>query len=150
MRDDSNLLWALEKIHEVFSYGLVATIACLAIGLTTVPEVLSHAMQPAGVPAYYLFFLFWTTIGFIPISIVCAFGTKYADNGEGLLFTSESIVIIMFGHLFEDLLGIIGSPFWFLKDLFTHNWDSWKIADYVIYLLLVAFFVSGAVLLAIS
>ena len=149
MRDNSNLLWALGKVHEVFSYGLVATITCLIAGLTTITEILSYALQPAGVPAYFLFYLFWATFGFIPISVICAFATKYGDGGEGLLFTSDSIVIIMFGHFFEDLLGMVGSPFWFLKDLFTNNWDSWKIADYFIYLLLIALIASGIVFLVI-
>lgn len=149
MRGNSNILWTLGKIHEVFSYGLVATIACLTTRRTTATEIFSFALQPAGVPEYFLFYLFWTTFGLIPISVFCAFATKYGDGGEGLLFTSDSIVIIMFGHLFEDLLGIVGSPLWFLKDLFTHNWDSWKVLDYLIYLLLIAFIASGIVLLAI-
>lgn len=150
MRDNSNLIWALGKIHEVFSYGLIATIVCLATGLTTTSEIMSHALQPVGIPSYYLFFLFWAVVGFFPVCIICAFGTKYGDGGEGLLFTSDSIVIIIFGHFFEDLLGIVGTPFWFLKDFFTNNWDFWKVADYVIYLLLVTFIVSGVVLLAIA
>ena len=85
-------------------------------------------------------------MGFIPVAVICAFGTKYADNGEGLLFTSDNIVIIMFGHLVEDALGIMGTPFWFLKDVFTHDWDTWKVVDYVFYLLLIAFIVLGVLL----
>lgn len=149
MRDNLNLVWVLGKVHEVFSYGLIATIVCLVADLTSVPEIVSHAFQPVGIPAYYLFYLFWTTVGFFPISVVCAFGTKFGDGGNGLLFTSESIVIIMFGHFFEDLSGLVGTPFWFLRDFFTHSWDMWKIVDYVIYLLLAVFIVGGMALLAV-
>lgn len=149
MHDGTNLLWFLGKAHEVFSYGLIAAIACVATGLTDLSSLIACALKPAGVPSYFLFYLFWSSAGFIPVALVCAFGTKYADDGEGLLFTSDNIVIIMFGHIVEDVLGIVGTPFWFLKDVFTRDWDFWKIVDYVFYLLLVVFIVVGVVLLAV-
>ena len=136
----------LGKVHEVFSYGLFAAIACVVTGLTDIPSLISCSLAPSGVPNYFQFYLFWASVGFIPVAVICAFGTKYADNGEGLLFTSDNIVIIMFGHLVEDALGIMGTPFWFLKDVFTHDWDTWKVVDYVFYLLLIAFIVLGVLL----
>lgn len=149
MDNDVNLLWFLGKIHEVFLYGLISAIACIFTGLIGFDDLLSHAILPTGVPDYFLFYLFWSIAGFIPISVICAFATKYADNGEGLLFQSSSIVIIMFGHLFEDLLGLIGTPFWFLRDLFTHELGGWKTIDYIFYLILVIFIASGVIQLAL-
>ncbi|HIY84051.1 MAG TPA: hypothetical protein H9823_09440 [Candidatus Rubneribacter avistercoris] len=148
MDEDVNLLWFLAKLHEVFSYGLVAAVACVAIGLTDVGSLISHAFLPGGVPGYFLFYLFWATVGFVPVSVVCAFATKYADDGDGLLFKSDSIVIIMLGHLVEDVFGIVGTPFWFLKDLFTHRLGGWKTIDYVFYLALVIFIAVGIIVLA--
>lgn len=145
MRDDVSLLWILGKIHEVFSYGLVVAMVCLATGTVSWAGLASCALHPNGAPAYFLFYLFWSSVGFIPISVVCAFATKYADSGKGLLFTSDSIVIIMFGHLFEDLLGFVASPFWFLRDIFTHDINFWKVVDYIIYFALVIFIVVGVV-----
>lgn len=67
-----------------------------------------------------------------------------------MLFSSQSIVIIMFAHIFEDLCGIVCSPFWLLKDVFMHNMDPWKIVDYSIYFLLVVFIAVGVVFLIIT
>ncbi|MFD0702896.1 hypothetical protein DMP06_06320 [Slackia equolifaciens] len=150
MKEDVNLLWFLGKLHEVFSYGFIAAIACLAIGITNTESLLSSAFQPTGIPGFFLFYLFWTLVGFIPISIICAFATKYADGGQGLLFQSDSIVIIMFGHFFEDICGIIATPFWFLKDLFTHELGGWKTVDYIIYLLIVVFVAIGIISLVLT
>lgn len=143
MEDDVNLAWFLGKAHEVFSYGLITAIVVIASGIIDFDTLISSALNPAGVPNYFLFYLFWSLIGFIPVSVICAFSTKYIDGGEGLLFSSSSIVIIMFGHLFEDLLGIVGTPFWFLRDLFTHGLSGWKAADYIIYLVLIIFIATG-------
>lgn len=149
MDNDVNLTWFLGKVHEVFSYGLVAVIACLASGIVGFDALVGSALNPAGSPNYFLFYLFWSLIGFIPVSVICAFSTKYIDKGEGLLFSSNSIVIIMFGHLFEDLLGIVGTPFWFLRDLFTHRLGGWKTVDYLIYLALIVFIATGVLQLAL-
>lgn len=149
-RDDTNLLWFLGKIHEIVFYGLVAAILCVATSLTTVSAITECALRPTGISNFFLSYLFWCSVGFIPASIICAFGTKYADGGEGLLFQSSSIVIIMFGHLFEDLLGMVGTPFWFLKDLFAHDWNVWKIVDYLFYLVLVSFIAVGVFSLAVA
>ena len=56
----------------------------------------------------------------------------------------------MFAHIFEDLCGIVCSPFWLLKDVFMHNMDPWKIVDYSIYFLLVVFIAVGVVFLIIT
>lgn len=55
----------------------------------------------------------------------------------------------MFGHLFEDLYGIVGTPFWFLRDLFTHRLGGWKTLDYLIYLILIIFIAIGILQLAL-
>ena len=146
MDKDIGFLWFLGKLHEVFSYGLISAVVCLCFGLVDFPSLASCAFAPVGIPNYFGFYMFWTLVGFLPISVVCAFATKYADNGDGLLFHSDSIVIIMFGHLFEDILGLFGTPFWFLKDLFSHSLGGWKTADYAFYLVLILFDVSGIAL----
>lgn len=83
----------------------------------------------------------------IPIAIIGAFAIKYVDDGEGLLFDSESIVVIIFGHIAEELLGLVLSPFWFLKDLFTDDLDGIKIFDYVTYLIELIFIAVGLFLI---
>lgn len=143
MDDDVNLAWILGKAHEVFLYGLITAIAAIVCGVVDFNALIGSALNPAGVPSYFLFYLFWSLVGFIPVSVICAFSTKYIDEGEGLLFSSSSIVIIMFGHLFEDLLGIVGTPFWFLRDLFTHELSGWKAVDYAFYLVLIIFIMTG-------
>ena len=49
-------------------------------------------------------------------------------------YTSHNIVVIIFAHIAEEILGIVLTPFWFLRDIFTHNMDDdWKIWDYITY-----------------
>ena len=72
-----------------------------------------------------------TVIVYLIIAIIGAFSTKYADEGEGLSFFSDNIIVIMFAHIAEELLGIICTPFWFLRDLFTKELTFIKLVDYV-------------------
>lgn len=83
MDNDVNLTWFLGKVHEVFSYGLVAVIACLAFGFVGFDTLIDSAFNPVGMPNYFLFYLFWSLVGFIPVSVICAFSTKYIDGAKG-------------------------------------------------------------------
>jgi hypothetical protein len=80
---------------------------------------------------------------FIPIAIIGAFATKYGDGGEGLTFGSDNIVVIVFAHIGEELLGLFLTPFWFLKDLFTKNFNGWKIFDYMTYAIEIIIIIIG-------
>lgn len=89
-------------------------------------------------------YMFWGAMLFIPFAIIEAFATKYGDYGEGLTFDSDNIVVIIFAHIAEELLGIILTPFWFLKDLFSNNLDDgWKIFDYVTYAIEIVLIIIG-------
>ena len=90
-------------------------------------------------------FLFWASALFIPIAIIGAFATKYCDNGEGLTFNSNNILVIAFSHIAEEILGLLLTPFWFLKDLFTKNFNMWKIIDYTTYAIELVFIAIGVI-----
>ena len=101
------------KLHEIAFYALITVFGCTIKGA-----------MPANV-------LTWAAIIYIVIAIIGAFATKYADDGEGLSFISDNIIVIMFAHIAEELLGIICTPFWFLKDVFSKDLTFWKLIDYV-------------------
>ena len=82
-------------------------------------------------------------MAFIPVSILCAFVVKYYYDGEGLLFDSDSILVIIFGHIPEEFLGLILTPIWFVKDIVTKNFNGWKILDYCLYWMEIIFFGIG-------
>lgn len=80
--------------------------------------------------------MFRASVLFIPIAVIGCFATKYSDDGEGLTFISDNLFVIFFAHISEDILGLIFTPFWFLKELFTNDLDDgWKIFDYTSYLI---------------
>jgi hypothetical protein len=109
----------LGKIHEIALYTLITSVIVMVIGR---PHLI-----------YFLFFgcaLFF----FLLISIIGAVCTKYFDKGEGLTFQSDNVVVIMFAHLAEEILGLVLTPLWFIRDVITDKFDdAWKIFDYVSY-----------------
>jgi hypothetical protein len=124
------------KIHEISFYGLVVTIVCLIKNKLSFSALYYGAFHATNFITYFEFYLFWSSVLYIPIAIIGAFYTKYVDDGEGLLFDSDSILVIIFGHVAEEILGIVGTPFWFLKDLFTQELDEYgKIIDYITWLI---------------
>lgn len=135
------------KIHEISLYGLITSVICLCTGKITVKTLWESAFVVEGFLTIFQAYLFWSMVIFIPIAIVGAFATKYVDGGEGLTFVSDNIVIIFFSHIAEELLGLILTPFWFLKDLFTKNFNAWKIVDYVTYSVELLFISVGIFLL---
>ena len=133
----------LGKLHEISFYGLITTIIAVVNNKTTVGELLKYATATDSIKTSFLAYMFWSSILFIPIAIICAFATKYADAGEGLSFSSDNIVVIMFAHIGEELLGLILTPFWFLKYVFTHTLTGWRAFDCFTYLLELIFIGMG-------
>ncbi len=136
------------KFHEISLYGLISAIVCLFTGKTSFGVLWEAATKPDSFEMFFNCFMFWASVLFIPIAIIGAFATKYGDGGEGLTFKSDNLAVIAFAHIAEELLGLILTPFWFLKDLFTKNLDDgWKIFDYVTYVIELLFiFISVSLL----
>ena len=103
------------KLHEIALYALITSIICIVLGK---PVIL---------------FLLGSLVVFLVIAIIGAYDTKKNDHGEGLTFKSDKILVIMFAHIAEELLGLVLTPIWFIKDLIKKNFHGWKIFDYVTY-----------------
>ena len=131
------------KIHEFSFYGLLSAIIGLIAKLTSVEEMGKCAFQVHSFRDFFLAYLFWASILFIPIAIIGAFATKYRDYGEGLQFQSNNIVVIIFAHIAEELLGLFLTPFWFLKDIFSQRLTIPKIIDYMLYFAELVFIIFG-------
>ena len=131
----------LGKLHEISFYGLITTIVCLVMKKISISELITYGFHPQGFPAFFFCYLFWASILFIPIAIIGAYETKYVDHGEGLTFESQFILIIIMSHIAEELLGLVMSPFWLLKDIFTKNLNFWKVIDYATYAVLLIFII---------
>ena len=133
------------KLHEISLYGLVTNIICIIMGKINTSRLLEAAFNPNGLYMVFLSYLFWASVLFVPIAIIGAFATKYSDDGEGLTFDSDNIVVIIFAHIAEEFLGLILTPFWFLKDLFTKSFNGWKMFDYITYVIELIFISIGLV-----
>ena len=137
------------KIHEISFYGLLATIYSLATKLITFQSLYFDAFHPSGYIGIFCIYLFWSTILFLPISILAGFSTKYGkEKGNGLTFTSNQVIVIMFAHIGEELLGLILTPIWFLRDVFSRNLRySDQIFDYITYFIEITYIIIGLLLL---
>ena len=136
------------KLHEISLYGLISTIICLVNQLTSFDILWISAFEVTSFISFFEAYLFWSSVLFIPLAIIGAFATKYVDDGEGLLFDSDNIFVIIFAHIAEELLGLILTPFWFLKDLFTQDLnEAWKIIDYITYAIEIVFIFIGFLIL---
>lgn len=139
-----SLCWVFAKLHEVVFYGLVSTVVCVCAGILAPTDLFAKTSGLEGFSMFYATYLFWACVLFIPVAFICAMATKYVDHGDGLLFSSSNVAIIVFGHIVEEVLGIVLGPVWLAKDFFTHNLkDFWKVADHILYLCLVSFNVLG-------
>lgn len=114
----------LGKLHEISFYSFISTIICLCTGKTKVSALWKAKLNITSFSTFFLAFLFWGCVLFIPIAIVSAFATKYGDNGEGLSFKSNNLFVIFFAHIAEEILGLFLSPFWFLVDFFRKRLDD--------------------------
>lgn len=132
------------KLHEISFYGLISAIISIITGKASISSLFHAGFHVTDFPSFFLAFMFWSAVVFIPIAIIGSFATKYHDGGEGLSFQSDKLLVIFFAHIAEEILGLISTPFWFLRDVFTHNLtDGWKIFDYITYLLELAFIAIG-------
>ena len=104
----------LGKFHEISFYSLISTIICLCTGKTTFAALWDAKLNVTSFSTFFLAFLFWACVLFIPIAIIGAFATKYGDGGEGLSFKSDNLFVIFFAHIAEEILGLFLTPFWFL------------------------------------
>ena len=129
----------LGKIHEISFYGLCTAIFCLASGYMSFQELWASAFHPTGFLGIFFCYLFWASALFVPIAIIGAFSTKYADYGMGLSFDSDNILVIIFAHIAEEILGLISTPCWLLKDIFTKRVTEAKIVDYIFYFIELVF-----------
>lgn len=135
------------KIHEISLYGFITAIVCLFVGKTSFEVLWESATHPISFAMFFNCIIFWESVLFIPIAIIGAFATKYSDGGEGLTFKSDNLAVIAFAHIAEELLGLLLTPFWFLKDLFTKNLDGWKIFDYITYAIELLFIFIGVLII---
>lgn len=131
------------KLHEMSLYGLISAVVAFVSGKVSLSTMLQAALHPESFADIFVCYLFWASVLFVPIAIIGAFSTKYGDGGEGLTFSSGNILVILFSHIAEELLGLILTPFWFLKDLFSRNFDGHKILDYVLYAMEIIFIAIG-------
>ena len=138
----------LGKFHEISFYGLISTIICLCTDKTTVPVLWDTKLNATNFSTFFLAFLFWACVLYIPIAIIGAFATKYGDGGKGLSFESDNLLIIIFAHIAEEILGLFLTPFWFLIDLFGKKLDDGgKLIDYITYAIELVFFGIGILVL---
>ncbi len=135
------------KLHEVSFYGLVSAIIALIMKKVSISALVNYGFHPQGFPVFFFCYLFWASVLFAPIAIIGAYESKYADNGEGLTFDSDFIFVIILSHIAEEIMGLIFTPFWFLRDLFTKEFDFWKVIDYLTYAILVIFIVISMILI---
>ena len=134
----------LGKFHEISFYSLISTTICLCTGKTTFSALWDAKLNVTNISTFFLAFLFWACVLFIPIAIIGAFATKYGDGGKGLSFKSNNIFVIIFAHIAEEILGLFLTPFWFLVDLFMKRLDDdGKVADYITYVIELIFFAVG-------
>ena len=137
------------KLHEISFYGLIAAVLCVVMGWTTIGEMCAYAFNPLGWPDLFLAYMFWASVCFIPLAILGAILTKVIDSGEGLSFKSNKILVIMFAHIAEEIIGLVATPIWFFKEIicviFHHpkESDSWKIIDFATYFIEIAFIAVG-------
>ena len=60
----------------------------------------------------------------------------------------DFIVVIIFAHIAEEILGLFLTPFWFLVDLFKKRLDDdGKAVDYITYVVELIFFAVGILVL---
>jgi hypothetical protein len=131
------------KLHELSFYGLLSAIISLLTKITSFEEMKKCAFHVHSFRDFFLAYLFWASILFIPIAIIGAFSTKYGDYGEGLHFQSDNIIVIVFAHIAEEILGLFLSPFWFLRDIFSKGLTVSKTVDYISYFIEIVFLIFG-------
>ncbi len=133
----------LGTLHQTAFYGLISAIVSLIGGKVSIQTLIYHATHVSNFTEFFICFMFWCSVLFIPIGIICAFQTKYADFGFGITFMSTNPLIIFFAHIGEEIWGLVATPFWLLKAIFTRDWEFWAIVDFIVYFLELIFIFFG-------
>ncbi len=132
------------KLHEISFYGVITTIINLILGHLTINELIQSSIRVNDFTSFFKCTLFWTSALYLVIAIIGAILTKYNDDGEGLTFTSDNVIVIIFAHIGEEILGIFLTPIWFLKDIILGDLKASKIVDYILYFIEVFYYVYGS------
>lgn len=136
------------SLHELSLYGLVAAIICLLRRDISLQLLWQAAFHPTGLVGIFICYLFWASVLFLPIAIIGALVTKYIYHGEGLMFESDNILVIIFAHIAEEIISFFCTPVWFFIDLFKGTLlDPLKILDHLFYILHITFMVIGLIAL---
>ena len=134
-------------LHEFSFYGLLTTLFCLVQEKISIEILWNSAFHPEGFLEVFYAYLFWASVLFIPIALIGALYTKFVDDGEGLTFDSENLIIIFFGHIIEEILGLVLTPIWFIKYIITDDLDFWRVVDTLVYVVLLIFIGIGLVMI---
>ncbi len=129
------------KLHEISFYGLVCAIICLLKKAVTSSILWGSKFAFTGVHGFFITYMFWASVTFIPIAIIGAICTAALDDGEGLTFGSDNVFVIIFAHIAEEILGLVLTPIWFIKDLVCGDLDGFKVIDYILWLFEMIFIV---------
>lgn len=87
-------------------YGLISTIMCIASGKASFGLLCDAAIHSDSFLGIFKCCLFRATILFISIALLGAIATKHYDGGEGLNLHSNHILVIVFAHIAEELMGV--------------------------------------------
>ncbi|MBP3271288.1 MAG: hypothetical protein J6M17_03555 [Ruminococcus sp.] len=123
------------KLHEISLYGFISAIVCVIKKKITFVQLWNARFHFSSFLGFFRSYLFWASVLFIPISIIGAIATRFCDDGEGLTFDSKNIVVIMFAHIAEDILGLVLTPIWFIRDLVKGDLEDTKAVDYFLWLI---------------
>lgn len=137
------------KLHEISFYGVVATIVSICTGKASLGDLWASKLNVTSFSSFFLAFLFWACILFVPIAIIGALVTRFGDEGgEGLTFRSKNVLVILFAHIAEEIMGLFLTPIWFFVDLLKGRLgDEGKAVDYITYSIELIFFIIGFVVL---
>ena len=141
MFNEENGIDLLGKLHELAFYGLLATIFCLLRDKITIDILISNIINYKSFKSLFIMYLFWSTVLFFPVAIIAAYRTKH--NNDGLTFSSNNIIVIIFAHIAEELLGLILTPIWTIMYTIKKDWDFYKILDTILYFIEVIFIIIG-------
>lgn len=127
------------KLHEISLYGLICAIVCLIEKKVTTAILWNAKFEFATFNDFFFTYMFWASVAFIPIAIIGGICTRVFDDGEGLTFGSDNVFVIVFAHIAEDILGLILTPIWFIKDLVTGELEGFKVIDYILWVIEIAY-----------
>ena len=118
------------------------------MGKITISDLYYFGFHVNSFASFFAAYMFWASVLFLPVAVVGALIAKYYDGGEGLTFKSNNVVVIIFAHIAEEILGLFLTPFWFLVDFFKKRLDDGgKVIDYIAYVVELIFIAVGVIVL---